>query len=354
MKKWVAIFALSTVCVGCSFVGPRILLNGRGTYNEVLNRTSDQQILNMIVKLRYAETFGFLRVASVTANIKVKGSIGANFGIGPNRNYDGNLVPLSAGLAYEENPTISYIPHGGETYVRGFMTPYPLDTLLLFGRAMLQSDVLLRFAVSQLNRVHNPTLQHGDEAQPFEELAALITRLRAANVLEFAEARERKDELMLVLFGYAPDYNDDVAELLQRLAIQAPPPDDGGDVIVPMRSAIGSNDGETINVETRSLTQILRHVSLGIEIPEVHLQEGIVEECPSISEARQLIRIQSSESRPDRAMVEIRNHDWWFYIDSADVKSKTGFTFLQFLLGYHFEPGEAVQEAPVLTIGVAG
>lgn len=50
---------------------------------------------------------GLLAVASVTANVRIQANVGAQFGVGPESNYSGNLVPLRAGALYEENPTIS-------------------------------------------------------------------------------------------------------------------------------------------------------------------------------------------------------------------------------------------------------
>ncbi len=67
MTKWVTVLVSSVLCVGCSALGPRTLSSGRSVYNEVLNRTANEQILQMIVRMRYGETFGFLQVASVTA-----------------------------------------------------------------------------------------------------------------------------------------------------------------------------------------------------------------------------------------------------------------------------------------------
>ena len=48
----------------CAAVGPRSISAGRGAYAEVINRTEDEQILNVIVRERYDETFGMITVAS--------------------------------------------------------------------------------------------------------------------------------------------------------------------------------------------------------------------------------------------------------------------------------------------------
>ena len=42
---------------GCATVGPVSIAAGRGAYAEVINRTEDEQILNVVVRQRYDETF---------------------------------------------------------------------------------------------------------------------------------------------------------------------------------------------------------------------------------------------------------------------------------------------------------
>jgi hypothetical protein len=88
-----------------TLVGPRSITSGRGDYAEVINLTEDEQILNVIVRQRYNETFGMMTLASITANLKFRAQVGANAGVGDSDSYDGNLVPLSRGVGYEENPT---------------------------------------------------------------------------------------------------------------------------------------------------------------------------------------------------------------------------------------------------------
>lgn len=101
--------------------------NGRAMYNRAMVATNNEQILDMIVRTRYEETAGLLAVQSITANVRVQGSVSAQFGIGPDSNFTGNLVPLSAATLYEENPTISYVPIQGEKYLRQLLAPLPLD-----------------------------------------------------------------------------------------------------------------------------------------------------------------------------------------------------------------------------------
>ena len=58
-------------------------------------------------------------------------SAGINLGFGPPASYERNLVPFSGGLAYEENPTITYAPVKGEQYIRHLLSPISPNFLLL-------------------------------------------------------------------------------------------------------------------------------------------------------------------------------------------------------------------------------
>ena len=63
---------------GCSVLGPQSIANGRAAYNEVINRTEDQQLLTAIVRNRYGETISMLAVTNVTANIRFAAGAGAD------------------------------------------------------------------------------------------------------------------------------------------------------------------------------------------------------------------------------------------------------------------------------------
>jgi hypothetical protein len=143
------LFALS----GCATVGPKSISMGRADYNEAINKTEDKQLLLSIVKGRYGETFSLLTVSGVAANVRFSTNAGVQAGIGPDDSFAGNLVPFSAGLAYEENPTISYAPVQGEKYLRELMSPVPLDILVFFIRSGTYSATYLNLIPNRINNM---------------------------------------------------------------------------------------------------------------------------------------------------------------------------------------------------------
>jgi hypothetical protein len=134
-----------------TLVGPRSITSGRGDYAEVINRREDEQILNVIVRQRYNETFGMMTLASITANLKFRAQVGANAGVGDSDSHDGNLVPLSRGVVYEESPTISYVPLGGEDFTRRMLSPVSINEWILLSDNSRDRGHMLALAIRRVN-----------------------------------------------------------------------------------------------------------------------------------------------------------------------------------------------------------
>jgi hypothetical protein len=107
-----------------------------------------------------------LAVSSVTANIRISATANADFKAwGSRAEVAGNLNPLQSGLAYEENPTISYVPIDGAEYVRELLSPIPIElTFLLLGAAPSPRGGFIAL-VESINGIQNPTfLSNPDDA----------------------------------------------------------------------------------------------------------------------------------------------------------------------------------------------
>src|SRR5215468_12503251 len=128
----------------CQTLGPAALGVGRGAYNDVIARTSSEQTLGLIVRLRYSDPVGLLMVSSVTAGLKFTADAKGEAGFGPRANYVGNLVPFSAGIGYEDSPTISYTPVDGEAFLREWLSPVTMETLALVLQSWPESALLAR------------------------------------------------------------------------------------------------------------------------------------------------------------------------------------------------------------------
>ncbi len=342
---------LVSALTGCIVAGPASIAAGRGVYNEGINRTEDEQLLNMIVRERYNETYGLLAVASVTANIRASANVGAQFGLTrtSKEDYDGNLVPLAGGVAYEENPTISYIPLRDELFVQRLLAPLSVEEVVLMARFLPRRDELyLSVAISSINGIRNPLVSENDtKSGTFLRVVHLWRHLNRVGVSHLA--RDPNGGFEVVINVDDTEHEKVLVELLELMGISKRPSD--GRLVLPFRLATATSD-EAFNIRNRSVLEILRTASACIEVPESHLEAGVVEPLVDKHQGR-FMRIRTSRFRPDGAgAVAVRYRGWWYYVDDADPASKQAFHFLRTLVGLRLYASGKGQGSPVLTIPV--
>ncbi len=341
---------------GCTFLGPKALRGSRSAYNDAIVATNAQQVLSMVVRMRYGEPTGLLAVTSVTSNMSLQASLGAEFGIGPESNYQGNLVPLSAGFAYEQNPTISYTPVQGEQYMRQLLSPLPLDLTVLVVNALRGSPQGATLLLRSINGIRNPEFLAKESVEMdtrFGRLAELLAEMSRQGRASWAQTTEPEPSFVLALTGAGDAYAAQVAELYALLGLAAPSDLDGV-VTLPLRLGIGRPDDPALQVETRSLYDLFNIAAASVEVPEDHLAAGIAEPLPPAGPVGQSIRIRRSQDRPETAMTASRHHGWWYFIDGTDAASKQTFRIIESLISVRI--AEAVDHdraTPVLTVPVA-
>ena len=337
---------------GCASVGPQSVAAGRGVYTEVINRTENEQILNVLVRMRYDETFGMISVASITANLRFSARAGAQIGVGDDANFAGNLVPLSAGVGYEENPTISYVPLSGEDFTRRMIAPVSAREWILLEGLVDGTGLVLHLGLDRINGLRSPAQGARPPSQKFTRFVALYEQLRAADVLDVVQIPSigKEGSIFWDVHDYKLAHGDSVREFFDLLDIEAGM--DGADILLPLRVAPGRSNS-AIHVQPRSAYDVLRLMGHGIHVPAAHLAAGIVEPLNSeVQDDLRFIIIRSSETRPDNAVVEVQFRDWWFYVDATDTRSKRAFTFLRTFIGMRLADAAAKQLAPVLTVPV--
>jgi len=342
------LFALS----GCAVMGKSSISKGRMVYSEVINYTADQEILNMIVRERYAQTFGMLNVASVTANVKFRASAGAEFQAWESDSKTDELIPLSIGLAYEENPTISYIPVQGESTMRRLVMPITIDEGFVVLQAASEWDVASRELFRSVNSLQNPLRR--PPSPEFERFIDLYVELRRAGFLRFgrtAMTKEAEPQYVASLSDYGSEHTADVRAFLDLLGIEGKTVD-GQEIVLPFYISTAKRKTGAINVETTSALDWIRHAGSMVEVPAPHLEAGIVEQSSWEEEENRFITIRSSKSRPKNAVVAVSFRDWWFYIDATDTRSKQSFRLIKFLIRLRLDLEGGKQQVPVLTVPV--
>jgi len=357
----VAVAALAVGFSGCSrFLGPRATLGpgaivrGRGLYTEVIRETSNEQTLELFVHARYGEPFGLLSVTSVTANLRATATSAAEFGVGPDSNFKGNLVPLSLGLAYEENPTISYAPLQGERYAKSILSPIGLDVLVLLLGIERAPAQLISVLVKRVNGLQNPMYGPPESRAAFQDSIDLLARLQNAGQATWTSTSTKDGSFALVVYDYAPGNRQAVRELLGRWGLPESLAREGRDIVLPVKLALGNVTKPALNLQTRSVYDLIEMAARSVEVPPEHAVRGLPD--PGLdgpSPLRGLLRIHNSPGRPPGdVLVAVRYRSYWFYVSADDGPSKLAFRLLQTLINMRLVEA-APQLAPTLTIPAA-
>ena len=340
---------------GCANVGPTSISMGRADYNEVINRTDDEQLLMAIVKGRYGETSSLLAVKGVAANVRFGTRAQIEAGIGPLENFEGNIVPFAGGLSYEENPTITYAPVQGERYAKRLLSPIPASLLALTLGSELSSDYLFTLMVNKVNNLRNPgfyEVPEDDASAGFDRFKELLSQLINADRLEVV-GDPRKDVLFnIILTGYAPAYSRQVNELIDLLDLPMPV-SKTEDIIIPVYYAFSRGSSWGIVITTRSTFDLIQIARAAVEVPMAHASAGLTLRYPRLGIPGQGIRIKTSAKKPEEASIGVTYRGHWFYIDETDQKTKEFFRILRVFWNISIAEAADQTAAPVLTIPVS-
>jgi len=349
-------FTFFSVLCGCAMMGPKSISMGRMDYNTAINKTEDEQLLLAIVRERYGETFSLLTVNSVAANFNFSANAGIQAGFGPSESYAGNLVPFSSGMAYEENPTISYAPLQGPKYLRQLLAPIPLDILVLFIRSGTHSDRYLTMIASRINDIQNPDFDYSPSTEPeerFQRFVTLNSQLTQAGIIQWLADPQKKASFDLMIANYAPEHTQAVVEYLNLLGIDMPA-DRSADIFLPVYFAVKTDQLDGVAISTRSTYDLIRIAKAAIHIPLEHSEQGIALDSPLPGLAGKFVQIHSSKSKPSQATVAINYRDHWFYIKENDMHSKLFYRMVRRLCTFSIATATADDaNMPVMTLPVS-
>jgi hypothetical protein len=347
-----AVVAVALFVGGCAWVGPEIVRSGRPAYNDAILATSDQQLLQNIVRMRFVDSIGFLAVSSVTANVSVSTTGGVQLGFGSTSNYAGNLVPFTGTVRTEQNPTISYTPVPGDHLLHQFATKVPLELAILIIDAAHSNAEAWNTIVRRVNNLRNPDFPDPPAliVDPrFEEMAQLAGDLQHRGSLYWVRLAGATNGHAMVLHSYSPVDSKEAARLLDLLGIRKPERESGV-IVIPVERSAGRPTPGSISIETRSLLDLMRLAAASIDLPpDTHGAARF----PAAGPAGRGIHIHSSSTAPSRPRVAVQYRDRWYWIEDDDDSSKQWFNMLQTLVAAQL-PGGAVATAPVLTIPVTG
>jgi hypothetical protein len=405
----IASFVMS--CIGCSF-GPRSLVSSRLRYNDAVKTTSEQQLLLNIVRLRYIDTPSSLSISSIADQQEIVAGLKAipfftAAGAGNIGSFRGSVWP-QAELTGTSRPTLSYIPMDDEEFTRRLFTPISLEGAAYLSKTTWPIATVFRLYLENLNWISNaetasgPTPLCPPEYERFLEGVMALQRLQDRTLITlYAEDREEvvssklnpeennaKNAIDSVQNGMELKATSEGVALIRRIkkpvmrvgqiasddadwavfcnAFKLNPTlrtfDLTSEDLDPYLKDMPQTGLETLDLETRSLLQVLFFVSQGVDVPQAHSQCGIApltngyngEPFDWQQVMGGLFRVHSVKSKkpPECAHVAIQYKDHWFYIDQRDRESKSTFALL--LEVSRLELKSTKTQAPLLTLPLGG
>lgn len=403
-RTGVRVVVTGLIAVGLSgCFGHRALQRGRLEYNRAVRATEDQELLLNIVRLRYLDGMKFLNIGGISTQF----SFDAAFGVLGNTLVNDRRHPgLRLDGTVAERPTISYAPAEGEEFTRRLITPVELPLVSLMSSGGWPVDRLLLLAISHINGVPNsPFTDFAASGRPdnraFRDAVEALARLQRLGGVELAWQEtvtslspevplpppgsadvmaaaakgldyhkhesgtgwvlKRRDREPVLRFSPAHAHGEDARRFCSAFGLL---PDRA---VYAMRvaaqgqtaSARAGWKGDALWVTTRSLTEIMYYLSVGVELPPVHLARGVAPvvkdragkpiDWSSFLEGQ--FRIESGKDRPGHATLAVKHRDHWFWIVESDLASRSRLSDLAEMFNLVVRAG-ATGQAPVLTLPV--
>jgi hypothetical protein len=358
LLHYVILAVLLVALDGCYSVGPNSIKGSHPLYNDAVVSVVDQQFLANLVRLKYRDTPYFLDVTNIVNSFQMGVSGGVNgTQLYPN-NAASNFVGINAEALWTTTPTVTFQPVEGEGFVKKFLTPISLDSLVLLVQAGWSLHRVFGLCVEQVNGVRNAVTASGPtpaapplDYQRFSRLLVILDDLRTADAIRTDV--DPVDKSVRFELRPTPGTENEVDELKDMLGL-----DPDRQVFQVTSDLVHQNQG-TIALRTRSPLSVLFYLSQNVEVPEEHAQSGLVtvtqnaDGSPfpwSHTPAGSRFRVRSSDSQPGNAYTSIPYRGHWFYLADNDLESKSSFMLMSQV--FRLQAGSVTQPSPVLTIPV--
>jgi hypothetical protein len=398
-------------CIGCS-LGPRSLMHSRLRYNEAVKSTSEQQLLLNIVRLRYTDTPSSLAISSIADQQEVVAGLGivpffTSAGAGDLGSYRNAILPQGQ-ISGTNRPTLSYTPLDDEEFTRRLFTPISLNGAAYLSKTTWSISTVFRLYLENLNWVSNAETASGPTPTDAPEYSEFLNGVQALQRLQdrkriaiFTEEREEPISGTLAATEVSAktvfeSLQNDVefqthgngVQLIRRkkqpvlraeISVNEDPDwsifcnafklntnlrtfDLTSEKLDPFMRDSKPEGLESLDLETRSLLQVLFFVSQGVDVPTEHLSSGVAPRTNDyyggLFNWQQvlggLFRVRSvqSKKRPKCAHIAVEYKEYWYYIDDRDRDTKSTFALLLEVSRLELESTKS--KAPILTLPLGG
>lgn len=387
------LLVIACLMSGCA-QGPKWVRSDWREYNDTVVDVSKRELLLNIIRLRYNDYPGVLKIGSLTAqrNWSVNGSLAGTIPEG-----GPDSLSLGIGGLRSERPTVAFLP-GSKESVTATLTPLSLESLYLASYLEWPASTYLPLMVKSINGVQNapkgggPMPTEPPQFHEFFELALNLKQLQdrdlvevgriekleplnkrvMASTLTAAESREAAEA------GYAYQESDREGEIVlsrrEQVSVLRFSPQALGtpehSMIVELLGldptrlifefepafkgtlADDYKNRENLEVGLRSLIEMLFLASKGVDVPECHLANNIAPSSDFAIDWQPVIggfRVHCCDEKPNCAAVSVCYRGCWFYIADNDQDSKNAFFFIKLIYDAQVQGGGA-ENLPVLTL----
>lgn len=165
----------------CTTLGPSALDQTRLPYNEVVKRTTEEQLLLNIVRLRYTDTPSSLAVTAIAAQFERSQSFQLTpffTSAGADNNRSFTAILPQAGVQGADRPTISLTPLDDQEFTRKLFTPLPLDGVIYLAKTTWPIATVFRLYLENLNWVPNAQTASGPTPKQAPEVTEFLPAWR--------------------------------------------------------------------------------------------------------------------------------------------------------------------------------
>lgn len=397
------LIGLLACAAGCS-LGSRSLERSRLPYNEAVKTTTEEQLLLNIVRLRYTDNPSSLSISSITDQHEIVAGLKAIpffASSGGGEIFRGTALP-QAEIGATNRPTLSYTPLDDSDFTRRLFTPITLDGVGYLVKSTWPVSTVFRLWLENLNWVSNAETASGPTPRDHPEYAEFLAGIEALQRLQdrklVAMRAEEQDEKESDPVPPGPATATAAVEAV-KAGLEYRHTDAGWSVVRKKtktilrvsKEAVGDPDFvafykafkldpakrtfeltmdkldpflegtpekglDVLDVEPRSLLQVLFFLSHSVEVPPCHLGAG-APDTPGFDwniVTQGLFKVHSSaaKERPACAKTAIRYRGHWFYIDDRDRDTKATFALLIELS--RLELGVKTGSGPMLTLPLGG
>ena len=362
----IVFFAVLTSCN----VPSRIAMNGAGgrtSYNERIQKTTNEQMLLNLVRLRYYDIPFFLDVSTITSQVTFGSKANGGLSI-PGFNQD-NPVSLGGEFSWQSQPTIQYTPLEGYAFASQLMQAIDLQIIQQLIFTGWDVDRLFRLLVQNIDDIHNAPEAAGPAPdgdpiyEKFYHVTFLLRKLQKEQKLvmgvsykkakttdlqdpQSVSPNQYKPKELQISFPAEGETAEELSKLLKGIKLVR------GRYILSL--TLGYNENAEMGLLTRSLLSAMYYLSLGVEVPMCDVLANKVsahhdsenEKWAEVSDT--LMQIKYCTKYPKNAYLAVKYRNLYFYIADDDLSSKRTFVLLQQL--YNLQSRDIKQQAPLLSI----